>query len=256
MKKLILALLAVTSLGVAQAQKHSTLVYGVLGLNTNKTDAGSGNESKSFNWMVNPGVGYQFTDYITVGVQGGIWSNFNQNRTANAAQTQWTRFATEKREWQAGAFFRHEYRISKVFTVFTQLDLSYVSGQDITEDETRTVDFANDRIVETVIYNYDYYNGFQAMLTPMVKVDVWEGFALNFGFGGLMYRTISYDTPKAPAPLNSTIDQSSFDLTWGNQFNFGVSRNIACHKKSGNVKPMDDLRPMRMNGDDEEDDDE
>lgn len=252
MKKLILALLAVSTIGAANAQKNSILVYGNTGFSTSKTDNGGGTEMKSFNWNVNPGVGYQFTDNITVGVQGGIWSHFNENRSANALNTQWNRNAAEQREWQAGAFFRYTKAIGNTFALFAQVDLSYVSGQDISEAETRAVDFASNSIVETRIYGYDYYNGFQAFVNPMIAVFVSKGLALNFGVGGLGYRTISYDTPKSPTALNGTIDESNLYLNFGKQFSFGISKNFGCKGKKGNVKPGDDLRPMKVEADDEE----
>lgn len=252
MKKLILALLAVSTLGTANAQKNSILVYGTAGLSTEKTDNGGGNENKNFDWNVNPGVGYQFTDNITLGVQGGIMSMFDETRSANPAGTQWMRNAIEQREWQAGAFFRYTKYFGNIFSMYAQVDLSYVSGQSVTEDETRTVDNAANQITNQVIYNYDYYNGFQAMVTPMVAVNVYKGLALNFGIGGLGYRTISYDTPKSPSPLNATLDQSQFMFSFGNQFSFGITKNFACKCKTGNVKPGDDLRPMRMEAEDDD----
>lgn len=251
MKKLFLALLAVSTFGAANAQKNSVLVYGNLGLSTHHADNGGGSENKSFNWQINPGVGYQFTDNLTVGVQGGLWSNFNENRSANATNTQWKRKAAETREWQAGVFVRHTKYFGNIFAMFAQLDLSYVSGQDVSENETRTVDYTSNKIVETLIYGYDYYNGFQASITPMASVTVHKGLALNFGFGGLGYRTISYDTPKAPTALNGVIDQSDFFFNFGQQFNFGITKNFACKSKTGNVKPGDDLRPMNTEKDDE-----
>lgn len=251
MKKLILALLAVSSIGVASAQKNSVLVYGTLGLSHDKTDNGGGTENRQFDWNVSPGIGYQFTNNITVGLQGGIMSHFEENRMSPAANT-WNRNAMETREWQAGAFFRYTKPVNNWLSLFAQVDLSYVSGQDVSEAETRAVDFAANKVVETLIYGYDYYNGFQASITPMVQVFVHDGMALNFGFGGLGYRTISYDTPKSPTALNGTIDQSSFMFTWGNQFNFGVSKNFNCKTKTGNVKPGDDLRPMKVEADDDD----
>lgn len=246
MKKLILALLAVSTIGAANAQKNTILTYGNVGVNGNQTDMGQGFESKSFNWMINPGVGYQFDDNITVGLQGGIWSQYEENRNANGTQTQWNRLSSEQREWQAGAFFRYTKTFGNIFSIFTQLDLSYVSGQDVSENETRTVDVPSNSIVQTILYGYDYYNGFQAYITPMVSVHVYKGMALNFGFGGLGYRTISYDTPKSPTALNGIIDQSNFLFEFGNQFSFGISRNISCKCKKGNMKPGDDLRPMKI----------
>ncbi len=252
MKKLILALLAVSTISTADAQKNSVLVYGNAGLSTNQNDNGGGSESKDFNWHINPGVGFQFTDNITIGVQGGLWSEFSEVRSANAANTAWQRDASEYREWQAGAFFRYTKYFGNIFAMFTQVDLNYVSGQNVSEAETRMVDFNANQIVEQVIYNYDYYNGFQAFITPMISANVHKGLALNFGIGGLGYRTISYDTPKSPSPLNPTIDQSNFIFNFGNQFSFGITKNFACKCKTGNVKPGDDLRPMRMEAEDDD----
>lgn len=250
MKKIILALLAVSSLGVANAQKNSVLVYGNAGISTYKTDNGGGSENKGFNWNVNPGVGYQFHNNLTVGVQGGFGSMFSENRNSPAKDT-WNRNAMEKREWSAGAFFRYTKSFGSIFAAFAQLDLSYLSGQDIYENETRVVDNMQNKIVETRIFGYDYYNGFQASITPAVAIFVHKGVALNLGIGGISYRTISYDVPKAPTATNGVIDASSFDVTFGKQFNIGVSRNIACKCKKGSMKPGDELRPMKIEEDEE-----
>lgn len=247
MKKIMLALLAVSVFATAEAQKGTILKYGNAHIYTDKNDRGNGNEDKQFNWYINPGVGYQFTDNITVGLRGGYWSNFNENRTANAAQTMWTRNAYEEREWQLGAFFRYTHYFGKRFFMFGQLDLSYVSGQQITENELRQVDFVNDRIDESVTYNYEYYNGFQAFYTPMIGVFVYDGLALNFGFGSLGYRYTTYDAP-------TNLDQSNFVFDFGNQFNFGISVNMDCKRKTGNVKPGDDLRQLNMDAGSDDDD--
>ena len=262
MKKIILALLAVATIGTANAQKNTVLVYGNVGIASDKADNGNGNEYKSLDWNINPGVGFQFTDNITVGLQGGIDNNFDEWRNPTMDPTTgnltgWARRAMENREWTAGAFFRYTYPVNKTFSFFTQIDLSYVSGQDVMENESRVLDAASNSVVETVTYNYDYYNGFQGTITPMVQVFIMDGFALNFSYGGLMYRTISYDTPVSPsrAAANGSIDESNFSFTWGGQFNFGVSKNIGkCCKKTGNVKPGDDLRPMNMEAGGNDDD--
>lgn len=250
MKKLILALVAVSSFGLANAQKNSILVYGNAGIMTNKSDEGKGTESKSFNWNINPGVGYQFTNNLTVGVQGGIHSMFNENRFSPAKDV-WNRNAMENREWSAGAFFRYTKNFGSIFAAFAQIDLSYLSGQDIYENETRNVDLLQNKIVETRTYGYDYYNGFAATVTPAFAVYVHKGLALNFSVGGLGYRTISYDVPKAPTSTNGVIDQSGFNLTFGKQFHFGISKNFACKSKRGSVKPGDELRPMKVEEDEE-----
>jgi hypothetical protein len=251
MKKLILALLAVSAFGTANAQKNSILVYGNLGINTAKTDNGNGSESRNLNWNINPGVGYQFTNCLTIGLQGGINSQFSETRNSPVLNT-WNRSAAEYREWQVGAFFRHTKHINNIFSVFAQLDLSYVSGQNVSENETRMVNNTTNTIVETVIYGYDYYNGFQANIAPMIAANIGNGLALNFGIGGLGYRTISYDAPKSPTALNPVLDQSSFMFTFGKQYSFGISKNFACKKRTGNVKPGDDMRPMKMQSNDDD----
>lgn len=245
MKKFMLALLAVSVFGTANAQKGTILKYGTAGLYTDKNDNGGGNETRNFNWHINPGLGYQFTDNITVGLQGGFWSQFNETRTGNPTNTAWTRNAMEMREWQIGAFFRYTEYFGNIFFMYGQLDLSYVQGQDASEMETRTVNFGTGNVDETVVYNYDYYNGFQVMYSPMIGAFVTDGLALNFGFGQIGYRNISYDAPKVS-------DQNNFVFKWGKQFSFAISKNFAVKHKTGNVKPGDDLRPLKMN--DNEDD--
>lgn len=246
MKKLLLAIAAVSIFATADAQKNTFLKYGTGHIYSEKNDNGNGNESRTFNWSINPGVGYQFTDNITLGIQGGYWSTFNEDRTANPTNTQWTRVATEYREWQIGAFFRYTHYLSQRFFMFGQIDLSYVAGQDILENEVRTIDFVNNRIDESVNYNYDYYNGFQAFYTPMIGIFVHDGLALNFGIGNIGYRYTTYEAP-------TTRESSNFVFNIGNQFNFGISKNIKCKHRTGNVKPGDDLRRLRM---DDNDDDE
>lgn len=246
MKKLILALLAVSVFTTADAQKGTILKYGTAGIAYDKSDAGGGNEYRSLNWHINPGLGYQFTDHVTIGLQGGYRSDFTEDRMTPAVD-QWVRNAYEQREWHLGAFFRYTHYFSNIFFMFGQVDLSFVSGQDIAEMEDRYADYSLNTIVETVNYNYAYYNGFQASYTPMVGVFVNDGLALNFGIGNISYRTTSYYK-------GGTGTNNSFDMNLGNQFNFGISKNIDPHHWHKHMKPGDDLRPLIIIED--EDDDE
>ncbi len=256
MKKLILALLAVATVYTAEAQKGTILTYGTAGLHTMKNDNGGGNDTKDFNWNINPGVGYQFTDNITVGLQGGYMSMRNTantqtnplaNTTVNAERIR------KSNEWQAGVFFRYGMRISKLFTLYDQIDANYLAGRtttDITTTTTTTNPATTTTVTAPQVVNGDY-TGFQARLFPALMVHVKDGMALNFSFGGLQYRTVSTDVPGG-----STTTTSSFDLTLWQQMNFGISYNFGkgCCKGKGPGNPNDDLRPMKMDADQDDDD--
>lgn len=214
MKKIILALLAVSSIAVANAQKGSILVYGTLGLGIENVDNGPAAPAGLWtSWNVNPGIGYQFDNNFTVGIQGGFGSRINENTfmlpTRDSIYTQ------TMNDWGAGVFLRHTYNINSMFSIWNQLDLSYISGTQKSKWEaTKTVTAE------------DTYNGFQAMLTPAIAINVYEGLRLNFSFGGIGFATSTWDV----APVTKT----SFNLNFGQQVNFGITKNFGCctHKHS------------------------
>ncbi len=236
MKKLILALLAVATVGSASAQKNSFLVYGNAGVNWAKTDKGAGSTDEATNWNITPGVGFQFNNHLTVGLQGGYGS------MKNVAAAPLSKITNTDREWQAGAFFRYTQNLNSTFFFWTQLDLSYVSGKESVETIVTNVAGST-----TITDASDMYNGFQAMLMPAIGVNVHKGLALNFGFGGLGYRTVSYD--KAPTTINN------FGVTFGQQFNFGISKNFGCNcgKSRGHREPgMEHRKHKKMTDEDDE----
>ena len=238
MKKMILALLAVATVGTASAQKNTFLVYGNAGVATNKTDNGAtvGTNENTF-WNITPGVGFQFNKHLTVGLQGGYASQKGITNTFGATSMKNT---GTNREWQLGAFFRYTQPLTGIFNMWTQLDLGYVSGKNTTEAVTTT------GAISTVTNASDMYNGFQASITPAIGINVHKGWALNFGIGGLSYRTITWD--KAPTTENS------FRVTFGQQFHVGVSRNIGCHcgKSRGHKEPGMEHRKMKKTSDDDD----
>jgi hypothetical protein len=96
-------------------------------------------------------------------------------------------------------------------------------------------------------------NGFYAKLTPAVGVNIIDGFALNFGFGG-----IEFETMKVSGAASSN---TSFDLTWGTQFNIGGSKNILCgrhkhHHRGQMMNHLSRLDKKEIEEDREEKDDE
>lgn len=254
MKKLILALIAVATVYTADAQKGSVLAYGTAGIHTMKNDNGGGNDSKQFNWNINPGVGYQFTKNITVGLQGGFQNMKNTTNvsTTTGAITTLTETITKSNEWQAGVFFRYGMRISKLFTLYDQVDLSYLAGKSTSDVKSTT---AGTTVTTPQVITGEQ-NGFQARLFPALQMHVKDGMALNFSFGGLQYRTVTTDVPGIGGAPTTTSTSSSFDITLWQQMNFGISYNFGggncCAKGAGN--PSDDLRPMKIDADQDDDD--
>lgn len=246
MKKLILALLAVTSISAANAQKNSILVYGDVGVNFDNTDNGSKGTPmsvKNTNWNVSPGIGYQISNHITLGLQGGYWSSKTESKNAwTPAPPSSITLANSWREWQIGAFGRYTMPLGGIFSMWTQLNASYVSGKTSMD----TVGFNGISATPFVAAVEDTYNGFQATLTPALAINVHNGLALNFGIGGIGFRTVSYD--KAPTT------QSSFMFTFGQQINVGISKNFGCRSHhGGHHEPGMDTRKMKKHSSDDDD---
>ena len=146
MKKTLTAML----LGIvftASAQKNSLLVYGNLDVLSNKDAAGM--KSKTFS--LSPGVGYQFTDHWTSGINLALGSS-----KYGSPQMKTSLFG-------AGPFIRYAYPLSDIFTVYGQLNTNVISEKN----------------------NGVKSNGFQASLFPAIGVNLKNGFALNFNFGNL-----------------------------------------------------------------------
>lgn len=140
------ALIAFASL-TAHAQRHSILVYGNLGINGSKSAADVKTNSFSFS----PGVGYQWDDHWTGGV--------------NLKTESWKTGSPEVKStaFGVGPFIRYAYPLSDIFAVYGQLNTNFLSGK------TAGVKM----------------NGAEATLFPAIGVNLKNGFALNFNFGSL-----------------------------------------------------------------------
>jgi len=221
MKKLFLTLLAAGSMAAVNAQSGSILVYGNLGFNSGQ-DA---SKTKTSGFNINPGVGYQLDKMWTVGLAGGYTSN---TTTPNGGSKDVTS------SMQIGAFLRHTHHISDIFSVYAQLDLAYMSG--------------NEKVGSTDVPGAKW-TGFGAMITPAVSVNVGKCWALNFSFGGLGYMSQNY----SGTPSSTT---SSFSFTFGQTANIGISKNFSCggHKMHhAHQEPGADTRKMNTKDDDDDD---
>ncbi len=193
MKKIILAGLMMAGLAVtAKAQKGSILLYGDANISTTKSakDA-AGNSDKTTSWGITPGIGYQFDDHWTAGVNLGY-------RYSNNAQSVRTHV------YNVGPFVRYTQPISDIFSIYGQLNASY-------QHETQKPSDAK-------------WNGFGANLFPAVQMNIKNGFALNFSFGGLAFNTL-----KAKGASSSS---NSFDVDFGKTAAIGISKNFGGRRKS------------------------
>lgn len=203
MKKILLsAALVASTASMALAQAGSVLVFGNVGYGSTKNSS----DDKTRNFNIRPGVGYQFDRNWTVGLVGG----FNTQRIRQNMYRDWSYTNT----YDIGGFIRHTVPLNKTFAFFSQIEAGYTGSHFGTTA-------SNSRFNQT--------NGFYASWTPAVGVNVYKGFALNFSYGGIDYRT-SKLAGLTPIPNNPN---QSFNVTLGSQFNIGVSKNLFCgsHKK-------------------------
>jgi hypothetical protein len=180
MKKLMMSLLvsALTVAGV-YAQKNTVLVYGSVGTTSQKLADGS--KTSTFNFS--PAVGYQFNDNWTAGLtlstQSMKWEDDSKTST-----------------FGVGPFIRYAMPLSDIFAVYGQFNANVLSG--------KSGDIKS--------------SGFGGTLFPAIGVNMKNGFALNFSFGGL-----SIASMKAKGASESA---SSFDFNFGSGAGFGISKNF------------------------------
>lgn len=242
MKKLILAFLAVGAIATAQAQKAgSVLLYGNAGVSsyrdlTDRNSAiGNDNDYREVMWNVTPGIGFQFDNHWTVGIEFGV-AGYNISNDSLSVKTD-----VRYNEFYVGPFVRHTYRLNRTFFLWNQLGINYVTGR-------RTYDY-NTSGVEDVV---DRANGVLVQYNPAIGINVTRTFALNFGFGGLSYKGLVLD---GDSYTDATGRQSTFDITFGRQFNWGISANIGGYKHyRGNAEPG--MENRRMNAYEDDGDDE
>jgi hypothetical protein len=191
MKKTFLSLLLLAGISTASfAQQGSVLVYGNAGFSSTK----NASDSKSFNYSFSPGLGYQFSEKWTVGLELGangsrseigITGNFNKSSG-----------------YAAGPFVRYTKNLSDLVSLFGQASFNYTSAKSEPFNNPSTT-----------------VNGFNLGIIPAVQLNVKNGFALNFGFGGIKYGSSKVDVPGAKA-------SNTLSFTFGQQVNFGISKNF------------------------------
>ena len=179
----VLLILFLTAINIPTvAQKGSTLLYGNLYYQYfENSPYGLGVGS---NLSINPGVGYAFSNRWTAGlnVSFGFMNNNNLHH----------------RSYHGGPFVRYTHPLSEIFSVYGQFETSYGIYKDEGSEDG---------------------NIFFAGLFPAVELNIKNGFALNFSFGGINYiRT----TTSGLAGIGT-----SFTVHFGSGLNFGVSKRFS-----------------------------
>jgi hypothetical protein len=232
MKKLLLALLAVGGFASANAQKNTVLLYGNAGYASSTVDYGFASYRTSA-WGINPGIGYQFSNHMTIGLVGG----YNNMRTPTSDGMN----NTISKDWSAGAFWRYTHYVGNIFFLYNQMQLSYISGSTQTEG----------------LDDKDTWDGVSGAWYPAVGAFVCKGLALNFNIGGIGFRSVSGDASSINNPGVATND---FAITMGRSVNFGASLNIGCHKHGRHgghhAEPGAEVRRMKIVEDEEMEDDD
>jgi hypothetical protein len=190
MKKLIFSgVIAMGLMATAIAQKGSLLLYG----NVNASAISNGGGGK---FGINPGIGYQFNNSWTAGIEGG-YNYYDQTYNGNIPAG--SMFSSIVSTYQVGLFIRQAIPLSSIFAYYTQFGVGYQGIKNGTGGDALTA------------------NGVAAYLTPNIGVNLKNSFALNFGFGGLTYNT------QKPSGGTAT---NTFALTFGQGFTFGISKNF------------------------------
>lgn len=179
--------LTVVSTGL-QAQKNTLLVYGNAGYSSSNATMYS--NAYSFR----PGVGYQWTDHLTAGVNLGFWGSKSQIGTDLYSRVH---------NFEAGPFLRWTRALGGPFVVYGQCDVNYQHSKN-----------SNDASSLSVVQN-----GFVSRVWPAFGVNLHNGLALNFKFG-----EVSYTYGKVSGGASSSAFLADFNWTTG--FQFGISKNF------------------------------
>ncbi|MFC5408801.1 outer membrane beta-barrel protein [Larkinella bovis] len=178
MKKLMMSLL-MSALTVIGVYAQSGTVLIYGSIAATSQKSATGVKTSSF--TVSPAVGYQFNDHWTAGLtlSSQSWKNGTKSSTLGV-----------------GPFIRYAVPLSDIFAVYGQFNATALSG--------KTGD------VKT--------SGFGGTFFPAIGVNMKNGFALNFSFGGL-----SFSSQK---PKGASASITNVDFNFGSGAGFGISKNF------------------------------
>ncbi|PWJ55052.1 outer membrane protein with beta-barrel domain [Dyadobacter jejuensis] len=180
MRKIAVILLIMGSISASMAQKNSVLLYGAL--DAHSIELAGGEKYNAFS--ISPGLGYQFTDHWTAGVNLAFSSNkYDYNNDKETS-------------FGAGPFVRYAYPLSDIFAVYGQFNAT----------------------VGSVDHNGVKATHYSGVLFPAIGVNMKNGFALNFNFGQLGY---SNDKTKGENGTKNFVLSFGNGIGFGMSKNFG-----------------------------------
>lgn len=215
MKKLIY--LSALCLGISATsfgQAGTTLLYGDFGASTAKIN----DNSKSKAFYGNLGLGYQFDNHWTAGVNVGYGTSRGTDTSINYWGT--------ADNYNAGLFLRYTNRINRIFAFYTQGEIGY-----------QGMKYGSTNSSASINYNGMYFN-----LYPAVSVFFYKGWALNFNLGGLSYNSLSEKG-------NSANNADGLDFNLGQQANIGVSVNFKMRSSNARFERHRNRERMDNNND-------
>jgi hypothetical protein len=193
MKTIMVAAILLGFAAGAKAQNNTLLIYGNAGYASEKNDA------KLSSYSFRPGIGYQFTDNWTAGINVGVWGDKRRDDGGYV----------KNNHLEAGPFIRYAYPLGSVFAVYGQMDVNYLHHKQ------------NNTVANTTFRS----NGVAARIWPALAANVYKGLALNFKFG-----EIGYTTEKTKEIGNKS-HRFLADFNWTTGFQFGISKNFSWNKK-------------------------
>lgn len=215
MKKVLL-IAAIAFASVASAQKGTFLLQGSVGLTSSKDD-NTTTENKLNNFEFSPKVGYQVNDHWTFGLDASISSNKDETTTLNVVPPGITIVSsseTKTNAFSVGPFARYTMPINETFRAYVDMGVGFNAEKRTTDTNNGVGGFTSSELKGDGVY---------AMVVPAIFINVKKNFGLNFGIGGIGYRTLNYDSP---APGVPGTDSNEFIFTFGQTFNIGISKNF------------------------------
>ncbi len=224
------------------SNSHGTTSSKYATANTSTTD-----QPRILNWEVSPGVGFNITDNLTLGIDFNYTGSKTTYDRKALSFSPYAEDQVKTFDYGVGPFVRYTQPLGEHFFVYGQAQAHYLRGRVTTRTVTAQVggnSFVRD----------DNYKGVDASFMPALGVMVTRSLGLSFGFGGVGYAYTKYDysTQGLPAGSESTAKNNDFFVTFGNQFNVGVQKYFGCgmmHRHHHGEESMDDTRHMDTNDD-------
>ncbi|MES2702442.1 MAG: hypothetical protein V4649_07380 [Bacteroidota bacterium] len=191
MKHTLLAIAALCSFACATAQQGSILLFGNTSGGFGTDRAGVGESSRTY-LAINPGLGYQFSQHITAGLQGG----YMRYSTAYK-QPGYPTVKETGTEVGIAAFGRYTSYLTDRIFVYLQADAGYNHGQHN-------------------VPNPAFGSNLGASLSPAVGFFIYKNWAINASIGGISWRY----------GLNPSERYNTLNWVLGQSVQFGVSKNF------------------------------